>query len=163
MAAMNPNPISTSLSNCCIDERWISGTYIVSGVFTIPFDRIGTTVLQDNLPALFSTLRGKQLRKWPRGISGYYAIPIYVGNGFSLDVVQWVQSRPKYRYAMWHEPVLYDLAGNQAFMNTKWGLYGLAFRKHLAERTFHSLANIAQNANHSSFPTVNGQHIEFPT
>lgn len=63
MAAMNPNPISTSLSNCCIDERWISGTYIVSGVFTIPFDRIGTTVLQDNLPALFSTLRGKQLRK----------------------------------------------------------------------------------------------------
>ena len=160
IVSMKPNPIETSLSDCRIAERWISGTYIVSGVYTIPVSRIGMNVLQDNLHNLFSMLREKRARKWPRGICGYYAIPIYVGNSFSLDVVQWVQSRPKYRYAMWHEPVLYDRAENVAFMNTKLGMYGLAFREYLAERTFTSLANIARNDNHSSFPSVNGKIIQ---
>lgn len=158
---MQSNSLFRSLSDCCIDERWISGTYIVSGVFIIPVNRIGENALQDNLSALFSTLQEKRSRKWPRGICGYYAIPIYVGKGFSSDVVQWVQSRPKYRYAMWHEPVLYDRSENVAFMNTRWGKYGLAFREYLAERTFSSLATIVKNDNHSVFPVVNGQRIDY--
>ena len=152
--------METSLSNCRIDERWVSGPYVVSGVFTIPVSRIGKNALQDNQNNLFSMLREKRVRKWPRGICGYYAIPIYIGNCFSLDAVQWVQSRPKYRYAMWHEPVLYDRAKNLVFMNTKWGMYGLAFREYLSERTFASLAYLAKSDNHRSFPSVNGQIIE---
>ena len=160
MALKPPTPMSKSLSDCRIDERWISGSYIVSGVYTIPVSRVDENVLQNNLPALFSRLREKRVRKWPRGICGYYAIPIYIGNCFSLDAVQWVQSRPKYRYAMWHEPVLYDRAKNLAFTNTKWGMYGLAFREYLSERTFDSLAYLAKSDNHRTFPSVNGQIIE---
>lgn len=158
---MQSNIPNTYLSDCRIDERWVSGTYIVSGVYTILADRFEENVLQDNLPALFSTLRERRVRKWPRGICGYYAIPIYVGKGFSMDVVRWVQNRPKYRYAMWHEPVLYNCAENEAFTNAKWGLYGIAFRDYLGEQIFSSLASIAKNDGHSCFPRVNGQLIEY--
>ena len=61
---MHPNTLFTSLSDGRIDERWVSGTYIVSGVLTIPADRIRENVLRDNLPALFFSLRENRVLKW---------------------------------------------------------------------------------------------------
>ena len=142
-----------------IDERWVAGTYIVSGISVERYDRISVENIQNNIPPYFDRLRTERRGWWPRGICGYYAIPIYCCESFSGDLVEWVQNRPKYRYAMWHEPVLYSPIDNEVKMNSRWGVYGWAFREHLSERLFDPLQSLAYEFGHENFPIVNDSEI----
>ena len=146
-------------TNLKIDERWVSGTYIVCGMINRNVPTIDIHELIENRPVLFSSIRKNRRAFWPRGICGYYAIPVYIADGFSREVINWVQNRPKYRYAMWHEPLLYDYNENQAFTNARWGRYGLYFRTYLSERILDSLMDLIAIYGHEELPLVNGQKI----
>ena len=158
---MVDNRLPSSVRLLGMKEKWVSGTYIVSGVFDISGEGNSLEDIQGNIACLFSYLQKKRRRKWPRGIAGYFAIPIYSGDQFSIPLIDWVQNRPKYRYAMWHEPVLYNRCANAAIMNTVWGLAGRTFRDFFAENAFAGLAELAANAGADSFPSVNGQRVEY--
>lgn len=158
---MADNLLPSSVRLLEMSERWVSGTYIVSGVFDISSDGNSLEEMQGNIACLFSYLQKKRRRRWPRGIAGYFAIPIYSGEQFSAPLIDWVQNRPKYRYAMWHEPVLYNRCTNAAIMNTGWGPAGRSFRNCFAENAFAGLAELASNAGSDTFPSVNGKRVEY--
>jgi hypothetical protein len=138
-------------------EQWVAGTYIIAGVFHRPCQNLDVRHIQNQIPDLFHQLKKEKKGIWPKGISAFYAIPIYTSDGFDPDVVDWVHARPKYRYAMWHEPVLYDWILNKAEMNTSWGLYGAAFRIFLFEAIYTALRVKSLHEGHTEFPLVNGE------
>ena len=140
-------------------EQWVAGTYIVAGVFQRKRASISAWDIEADVPRLFDLLKANKKSRWPRGICGYYAIPIYTCDSRDAAAVDWVHSRPKYRYAMWHEPVLYDRGRNVAEMNAAWGLHGSAFRVFLAEVIFTALHGLARKEGHATFPRVNGEQI----
>lgn len=140
-------------------EQWVSGTYIVAGVFQRRPARISVQEIQSDAPRLFDLLKTNKRARWPKGICGYYAIPIYTCDVLDAAVVDWVHSRPKYRYAMWHEPILYDRDRNIAEMNAGWRLYGAAFRVFLFEVIFTALNGLAKKDGHPTFPQVNGEQV----
>ncbi len=141
-------------------EQWVSGTYIVTGVFPKYVLALSTDQLKADIPAVFELLSKNKKAWWPKGISAYFAIPIYTSDGFNQAVIEWVHSRPQYKYAMWHEPVLYDRKRNMAEINASWGLSGAAYRIFLFEVIYTALAVISQKEGHSEFPLVNGEKIE---
>jgi hypothetical protein len=141
-------------------EQWGSGTYIVAGVFQRPCHLLDVRQIQDKIPYLFGLLKKNKKGWWPKGICGYYAIPIYISDAFDQTVIEWVHSRPTYRYAMWHEPVLYNRVCNVAEMNKSWGLYCAAFRIFLFEVIFLALQGLSQKNGHTQFPFVNGQTVQ---
>jgi hypothetical protein len=141
-------------------EQWVAGTYIVAGVFHRHCQNLDVRHIQEQTPELFHHLRQHKKGLWPRGISAFYAIPIYTSDGFDAAVVDWVHARPKYRYAMWHEPVLYDRKLNNAEMNSSWGLYGAAFRIFLFEAVYTALRVKSQHEGHAEFPLVNNEIIK---
>jgi hypothetical protein len=140
-------------------EQWLAGTYIVAGVFQRTPAMISIDTIQSDTPRLFDLLKANKKAIWPKGICGYYAIPIYSCEVLDTAVVDWVHSRPKYRYAMWHEPVLYDRVRNMAEMNATWRLYGSVFRVFLFETIFAALSELAKKQGHSVFPQVNGEQV----
>lgn len=140
-------------------EQWVSGTYIVSGVFQLPCHRLDLRDIQEQIPRLFEALRKTKSGWWPKGICGYFAIPIYTADTFEQTVVEWVHSRPKYKYAMWHEPVLYDRVRNVVEMNNSWGNDGSAFRIFLFDVIHKALHGLARKERHATFPLVNGRGI----
>jgi hypothetical protein len=140
-------------------EQWVAGTYIVAGVFQRKQALISIQDIQAEVPRLFELLKVNKKSRWPKGICGYYAIPIYICDVLNLGAADWVHSRPKYRYAIWHEPILYDRVRNVAEMNQAWEVYGSAFRVFLFEVIFTALEGLAKKEGHTSFPQVNGERI----
>lgn len=140
-------------------EQWVSGTYLVAGVFQRKHLLIGVPQIEAEAPRLFTLLKAHKNARWPKGICGYYAIPIYTCDSLDSSAVDWVHSRPKYRYAMWHEPVLYDRRQNIAEMNAKWRIHCSAFREFLFEVIFTALNGLARKEGHPAFPQVNGEQI----
>jgi hypothetical protein len=138
-------------------EGWMCGTYVVAGVFAIPCETVALTDIQEALPVLHSVTQDAKRGWWPRGISGMFLFPFYLGTDFDPKLVEWVQKRHPYRYAVWHEPVLYDIPRNSAWMRNDYGLYGSAFRPlvlKLHHRVFKAIAEIS----HHPFPNfINGQ------
>ena len=159
--ADHPERISVYGSSVYMDERWVSGTYVVAGLFFKSLRQLESSLIEAEASSHFQVLRERKKRRWPRGICGYYAIPVYVCEIESPEVVRWVQNRPKYRYAMWHEPVVYFPESNEVAMSANWGVYGLFFRHYLAEIIFSGLCRVTEEAGHSDFPTVNGQVVGF--
>lgn len=141
-------------------EQWVSGTYIVAGVFQRPCHFLVVRQIQDQIPRLFELLRRNKKAWWPKGICAYYAIPIYISDNFDQTVIDWVHSRPKYRYAMWHEPVLYDRVRNIAEINNVWGLYCAAFRTFLFEVILTALHGLSQKEGHTDLPLLNGKTVK---
>ncbi len=142
-------------------EQWVSGTYIVAGIFLRRSESIRSGQIQSDISGFFDLLKKKRKRRWPRGICAYYAIPVYICDKLDFNAVKWVHSRPRYRYAMWHEPVLYDRHNNLAEMNAAWGLYSSSFRSFLSNLIFAALSELADHEGHVSFPQTNGKQIEF--
>ena len=140
-------------------EQWVSGTYIVAGVFQNPVASISISEINANIPRWFDILASNKNAWWPRGICGYMAIPVYASHSFDNTVLDLVRNRPKYKYAMWHEPVLYNFHENSVHMNTKLGLYGSAFRIFLFESILTALYGLHHKYGHKSFPIVNGETI----
>lgn len=143
-------------------EQWVSGTYVVAGVFRRSVDSLTVDEMRDNIPAWFDLLKHNKHARWPRGICGYYAIPVYTGASFDQSVVDYVHKRPKHRYAMWHEPVLYNRVANTAETNMSWRLYGRAFRLFLFESIVAALLGLHREHGHTDYPLVNGEVIDGP-
>lgn len=140
-------------------EQWVSGTYLVAGVFQRKQAVIDVRQIEVEVPRLFTLLKAYKKARWPKGICGYYAIPIYTCDSLDTSAVDRVHSRPNHRYAMWHEPVLYDRRHNIAEMNAKWRIHGFAFRLFLFEVIFTALNGLAKKEGHLAFPQVNGEQI----
>ncbi len=114
-------------------EQWFAGTYLYTGIFPKKVENLQINQIKEDRQTLYDLIRQNRKKKihdfW--GLSGYYLIPIYFSNDFDSTVIEWVRNRPKYKRAIWHEPVLYSIDSNSADMNTKWGLYGSAFRPYI--------------------------------
>lgn len=137
-----------------VHQRWIAGTYIVSGVFP----RDGTDFrghrAMDEIPVFYAVLR--EMRKWklPRGLAAYHVIPIYVADSFDRHAIDWVSYRHPYRYAIWYEPVLYNARTNNASIRKDYGLMASAFYPQLRSMMYPGLAHVARLFDHP-FPTIN--------
>jgi hypothetical protein len=114
-------------------EQWVSGTYILTGIFPRSGDGITIAKIRNEVPTFYSLVKEKQKKKIPRGLSASYIIPVYRSSHFADDVLNWTKTRPKYKWAIWHEPVLFNDQTDEAIMNQNWGLYGLAYRDYLAQ------------------------------
>lgn len=124
-------------------EQWVLGTYVVLGVFPIMTFENSVNYIESNISNLMSELKKHKKGKWIRGICGYYAVPIYISSTFEDSVIEWVRNRPGYRWAIWHEPILYDYKQNRAYYKEKRGLHCLAYKPFLFEVVEKSLeANI---------------------
>lgn len=108
-------------------EGWKWGTYVVAGIFAIPTENLTVTELQNNIPILYSITKEAKQGWWPRGVSGTFLFPFYLSTDFDPAVLTWVQSRQPYRWAIWHEPVLYDISRNSVWMRSDYGHFGSAF------------------------------------
>lgn len=138
-------------------EQWVAGTYIVAGVFQKQCSNLNVDQAIMGIAPLFNKLRVNKRAWWPKGICAYYAIPIYTSGGFDQSVIDWVHSRPRGRYAMWHEPVIYDRVKNVAEINASWGIVCAAYRVFLFEAMHAALAAVSQKEGHARFPLVNGK------
>lgn len=108
-------------------EGWMRGTYVVAGIFAIPADTLTIATVEAQIPFLYEGTKGAQRGWWPRGIAGTFLFPFYLGSGFTPEVTSWVQRRHPYRWAIWHEPVLYDMDRHAVTMRGDYGHFGSAF------------------------------------
>ena len=148
-------------------ERWVFGTYLVMGVF--PTDGQGLTVerLIAEIPSLYSTTRSHKQAMWPRGVCGYYLIPIYVSESFDASITDWVHSYHPYRWAIWHMPVLYASATNSVEKRAygdpradKYHHYGSAFRPYLEDIIGLGLRAVSRRFGHELPERVNGSPVQ---
>jgi hypothetical protein len=124
-------------------EGWMRGTYIVAGIFAIPSEVLTVTEVQRNIPTLYEATKKAKRGWWPRGLSGMYLFPFYLGRAFESEVIDWVQRRRPYRWAIWHEPVLYDVTRNAVWMRSDYGHFGSAFHPLVFELYRRALTVIA--------------------
>lgn len=125
-------------------EGWMRGTYVVVGVFSIPCRTVSVQELKRNIPALHARTKQAKRAWWPRGLSGMFLFPFYLGSEFDAEVTAWVQRRWPYRWAIWHEPVLYDIIQNAVWMRGDYGLFGSAFFPMVFELHRRALTTIAE-------------------
>ena len=132
------------------------GTYIVAGIFAVPCDTVTVTQIREAIPVLYSATKKAKRGWWPRGISGMFLLPCYVGTDFGREQIEWVQRRHPFRWAIWHEPMLYDIHRNAVWMRKDYGLYGRAFRPLVVDVHRRALKAIAELI-HQPFPDfING-------
>ena len=137
-------------------ERWVSGTYLVSGVFPMERNKLTVQEMKSDIPLLYSSLKLNKKARWPKGICGYYVIPLYIADSFDNDVVNWVHTLHKYRWAIWHEPVLYCKVDNTAHHRNDYGLYGRNFRPDLFSILRKALTAVSNRFNFKFPDQING-------
>ncbi|MGD1087350.1 MAG: hypothetical protein ABR955_01305 [Verrucomicrobiota bacterium] len=140
--------------------QWVSGTYLVSGVFPIESNSLTTQQVVLKIPSLYLAAKSSKLAKWPRGICGYYLIPVYIADFFDESVVAWVHSYHFFRWAIWHEPVLYCKADNTAHSRNDYGLRGKAFRVYLSNVMGGALKTVASRFNFEFPEKINGRKVD---
>src|SRR4051794_23640373 len=94
------------------DEQWVAGTYLVSGVFFLDGSGLTPAGVTDAVDLLYERTKEQKRRAWPRGLCGYYIIPVFSASSFSEEVVKFVHTRIAFRWAIWPEPVLYRTTEN---------------------------------------------------
>ena len=120
-------PSGARFEDTAILEGWMRGTYLVAGIFAIRSESLTVSRIQENIPEMYAVTKAARRKRWPRGISGTFLFPFYLGEGFSSETIDWVQRRRPYRWAIWHEPVLYDIPSNSIWMRSDYGHFGSAF------------------------------------
>ena len=110
-----------------IKEFWCMGMYMVFGIFPMKVGKLTIDDIRKNIPELYLQTKLAKVGIWPRGLAHFFIIPVYCSAEFSPEVINWVHNRPKYKWAIWHEPVLYSISTNSAEITSKYGLYGSAF------------------------------------
>ena len=143
-------------------ERWVGGTYLVTGVFPITRSHLTVNGMESRVDEFYAATKSRKRGIWPRGICAYYLIPIYSCPNFPDDVVDWVHHRHSYQWAIWHEPVLYACADNVAHMRSDYGMFGAAFRPYLLSVIWGGLFGAARRNGCEHPSRMNGQdvHIE---
>ena len=137
-------------------EGWMRGTYVVAGIFAIPSEAVTVTELQSNIPTLHAATKKAKRGWWPRGVSGMFLFPFYLGTHFEPAAIKWVQRRQSYRWAIWHEPVLYDIAQNAVWMRSDYGHFGSAFYPLVFELYRRGLTLIAERLQKPIPDFING-------
>lgn len=130
-------------------EGWMRGTYVVAGIFAIPAAELTVADLNTNIQDLYSSTKVARHGRWPRGIAGTFLFPFYLGQGFAPELIERVQRRHSYKWAIWHEPVLYDIRENAAWMRSDYGHFGSDFHPlvfDLYRRAFTLIAERLQKA-----------------
>jgi hypothetical protein len=164
------NRLRIDAENPTFIERWVVGTYLVAGVF--PTEGCGLSVerLVAQIPSFYAATRSQKRAMWPRGICGYYLIPIYIAESFDADVIEWVHSYHPYSWAIWHVPVLYNRATNgvekRAYLDPradKYHSYGSAFRPYLESIIGTGLRAISHRFGYELPETVNGKSVQKAT
>jgi hypothetical protein len=144
-------------------EQWVAGTYLVTGIF--PTDGRGLSVerMVQSIPAFYAQSRSHKRSAWPRGICGYFLVPIYTADAFDANVVEWVHSFHPYRWAIWHTPVLYHTADNGAEKRfygdprtDKYYWYGSAYVPYLEHVIAVALRSVARSFGYERPQRVNG-------
>ena len=144
-------------------EQWVAGTYLVTGLF--PSDGRGLTVerMIQQIPAFYAESRSHKRVMWPRGVCGYFLVPIYTADSFDASVIEWVHSYHPYRWAIWHTPVLYhsnDNSVDKRFYGDpradKYYWYGSAFRPYLEDVIGVGLRSVARRFGYECPQKVDG-------
>ncbi len=141
------------------DERWSSGTYLVSGVFFLSGDGITPQQISACIDPLYERLRAQKRRPWPRGLCGYFVVPLFSSATFDPAVVQFVHVRMPHRWAIWPEPVLYASGSNTAERRDDYGLHGAAFYRYISGVMEAGLRLAARMAGQPFPQTVNGREF----
>lgn len=141
-------------------EQWVAGTYLVSGVFPIDGNSLAVDQVMARVPALYAATKSQKRIRWPRGVCGYYLMPIYVSDSFDARVIEWVHSYHRYRWAIWHEPVLYCRADNTGHTRADYGLYGSAFRGYLVNLVGAAFCSVSLRCGHEFPCKINGKSVE---
>jgi hypothetical protein len=89
-------------------------------------------------------------------IMWHVSCPFYIGLAFQPAVIEWVQRRRPYRYAIWHEPVLYDVNRNAVWMRSDYGHFGCAFHPLVFELNRRALTLIAERIQKPKLDFING-------
>lgn len=144
------------LADVKIIEGWMRGTYVVAGIFAISSDATTITGIKENIPDLYTATKTARRRCWPRGIAGTFLFPFYLSCHFPSETIDWVQKRRPYRWAVWHEPVLYDTTRNSVWMRSDYGQFGSAFYPLVFELYGRALTLIAQRLNRPCPDFING-------
>ena len=63
-------------------EGWFAGTYVVSGIFFRDGHEIAPQRIREDIESLFEEVENSKRAIWPRGVAGFYVIPIYCASGF---------------------------------------------------------------------------------
>jgi hypothetical protein len=137
-------------------EGWMRGTYIVAGIYSIPSEALTVAELQRNIPILYEATTKAKRGWWPRGLCGTFLFPFYIGSAFEPTVIEWVQHRRPYRYAIWHEPVLYDIERNAVWMRSDYGHFGSAFYPLVFQLHERALTRIAERIQKTKPDFING-------
>ena len=139
-----------------IIEGWMRGTYIVAGIFAIPSETISIAGVQSNIPDLYESTKAGRRGRWPRGVAGTFLFPFYLASDFTPDQIDWVQHRHPYRWAIWHEPVLYDITRNSVWMRSDYGHYGSMFHPLVFDLYRKAFAVIAERLQRPQPDYING-------
>ncbi len=146
--------LSTPMGSTFI-EQWIAGTYLVCGIFPSEVQGLTVSDAAERIPALYATTKSQKRRYWPRGVCGYYLIPIYISSSFDATVVEWAREFHRYRWAIWHEPILYSTAHNTVDMRADYGLYASAYRPFLFRIVHTALAAVTSRFHPGTNATIN--------
>jgi hypothetical protein len=142
------------------DEQWVAGTYLISGIFFFDSPSLTSAVIADAINPLYERTKKQRRRAWPRGVSGYYIIPIFTAPSFDDQVVNFVHVRMTFRWAIWPEPVLYRSADNTVEQRADYGLHGAAFYYYVQTMIGASVGVVAKLAGYKYPCAVNGHPIQ---
>jgi hypothetical protein len=133
-------------------ERWIAGTYLVSGTFFLDGQGLTADRLIHDFEPLYQEIRDQKKGWWPRGLAGIYVIPIYCAPAFSNEVMRAVRKRLPYRWAIWPEPVLYRTSDNAFATREDYGHHGSAFLPYLDQLFRDGLTQAATHYGYEIMP-----------
>lgn len=134
-------------------ERWFAGTYVVTGVFFLDGSDLTLAKIAADIEPLYLEIRKQKKAKWPRGLAGFFVIPIYCAPSFSDEVFESIRRRLPFRWAIWPEPLLYRTSDNSVSLRGDYGLHGRAFYPYLNQLFVAGLAKAASHFGHRTLPT----------
>jgi hypothetical protein len=140
-------------------EGWMSGTYITAGIFAVLVKELTVEDIKSNIPIFHSIAKEAKNGWWPRGLSGMFLFPFYIGTKFDPIVIAWVQKRRPYKWCVWHEPVLYDVVQNAVWMRSDYGLFGSAYYSLVFRLYEQAFKRIAERLQKTVPDFINGKSV----
>jgi len=116
------------------DEGWRAGTYVRSGIVFLSGEGLKAESISADSMEIYRKMKRETRAFWPRPISGYFSIPIYIHSDFDGRTSEWVKRRQPLHWAIWQEPILYSPNENSITLRSDYGKFGSAFFGYLNER-----------------------------
>jgi hypothetical protein len=134
-------------------ERWFSGTYIVSGIFFLDGSNLTVANIQDDVGRLYREIKEQKKAWWPRGLAGFYVIPIYRAPAFDTEILSRVRKRLPFRWAIWPEPILYITSHNSFMSREDYEANGSSFYAFLSQLLTDGLNRTAAHFDYDIMPS----------